>query len=281
MTTNFTFDPKAHVYTLDGKPMTGMTTILGVLGKPALVPWAARMACDYIREHCTQIKFEGDLLHYEVTEEKLKEAQVAHAKKKTDAASKGTDTHALVEEYVEFCIEYKGGAASNIDEDRYLPIADFIAWAIKENIRFLASELQVYSRSLWVAGTMDFLFEKDGKKYIGDLKTYKKLWDRVPMFQCAGYAYLYQEMKAEKLAEKIYSERGYNKLFSEEEGRSHARIESRQETRNLIAGYVVFNLPKERPHDPLEDVKWSFDTEGDTKAFLACVELYRQLANWK
>ena len=265
MTTNFTFDPKAHVYTLDGKPMTGMTTILGVLGKPALVPWAARMACDYIRDNAMVLS-ESVEQTYLATEAILKEAQVAHAKKKTDAATKGTDTHAEVERYINFCIKESGGIPNPVEPHfKGCGIDSFIEWSNRENIKFLASEMQVYSRSLWVAGTMDFLFEKDGKRYIGDLKTYKKLWDRVPMFQCAGYAYLYEEMEGDRLRELTNTD-----ILSEEEMDSFT-----------IAGYVVFNLPKERQHDPLEDVKWSFDTEGDTKAFLACVELYRQLANWK
>lgn len=254
---NFTFDPKEHVYTLDGKPMTGMTTILGVLNKPALVQWAADMAVDYAIENARgcEIVEDGEnkgKKRWFILDETLKEARLAHRKKKEDAAAKGTDTHALVEEYINDCIGYGGEALWSEDflsakgQRYYAPIQAFIDWAQREKIRFLASELQVYSRDLWVAGTMDFLFEKDGKKYIGDLKTYKKIWDRVPMFQCAGYGYLYKEMHGED-----------------------------------IAGYVVFNLPKERAHDPSQDVRWSFDVEGDTKAFMACVELYRQLSNWK
>lgn len=273
MTTNFTFDPKEHVYTLDGKPMTGMTTILGVLGKPALVPWAARMAVEHIEAELLYTINSGFSIA-EITEERwdqiFKEAKVAHAKKKTDAASKGTDTHAQVEDYINDCIENYDGkpyirTKPNTEARDKDPLTHFVKWAMREKVKFLASEMQVYSRSLWVAGTMDFLFEKDGKRYIGDLKTYKKLWDRVPMFQCAGYAYLYEEMEGDRLRELTNTD-----ILSEEEMDSFT-----------IAGYVVFNLPKERPHDPLEDVKWSFDTEGDTKAFLACVELYRQLANWK
>lgn len=242
---NFTFDPKEHVYTLDGKKMTGITTILGVLNKPALVGWAANMAVDYAIENARGVELleEGEnkgKKRWFILDETLKEARTAYARKRDDAATKGTDTHALVESWIN---EQITGNVADID---YTPIRSFQEWAKQENVRFLATELQVYSRELWVAGTMDFLFEKDGKKYIGDLKTYKKLWDRVPMFQCSGYAKLYEELNP---TEKI-------------------------------AGYVVFNIPKERAHDPEQDVRWSFDVEGDTRAFMDCVDLYRRLANW-
>jgi hypothetical protein len=53
MKEGFVFDEKKHLYFYDGKPMTGCTTILGVLAKPALIPWAAKMAVEYIAQHGT------------------------------------------------------------------------------------------------------------------------------------------------------------------------------------------------------------------------------------
>ena len=38
-----TFDAKKHVHTLDGKNLTGVTTVLSVIAKPALIQWAADM----------------------------------------------------------------------------------------------------------------------------------------------------------------------------------------------------------------------------------------------
>ena len=43
----FTFDEKRHRYYLDGKAMTGCTTVLGVIAKPALIQWAADKAAAY------------------------------------------------------------------------------------------------------------------------------------------------------------------------------------------------------------------------------------------
>jgi hypothetical protein len=120
-------------------------------------------------------------------------------------------------------------------------ITPFVNWAVENDIRFLASEKRFYSKSLLVAGTADLIFEKDGKRYVGDVKTFKKLWDRTPMFQCAGYALLAEEMGEPK-----------------------------------FDGYCVLRLSE----DGTFEAKWSYDVEGDTRAFLACVELYRQLNQW-
>ena len=45
------FQPKAHRYRLDGKAVPGVTTILGVLDKPALPKWAAGAVAEYVADH--------------------------------------------------------------------------------------------------------------------------------------------------------------------------------------------------------------------------------------
>ena len=62
--TGFYFDEEKHRYYLDGKQMTGVTTILGVLAKPALIQWAANMAIDSVRGQVAKIATENDGLEY-------------------------------------------------------------------------------------------------------------------------------------------------------------------------------------------------------------------------
>lgn len=241
----FFYRDSDHSYFLDGKRMTGCTTVLGVIAKPALIGWAARMAADY-----ASANINADTPY---TEQELalifEEAKNAHTKKKEEGATAGTDTHTLVEEYVKLMIADQGGKPLEMNDDEthyWLPIKPFIDWAIKEKITFLSSEEKFYSEKYFVAGTADLLIEKDGKRFVADIKTFKKIWDRVPMFQCAGYALMAEEMGQPK-----------------------------------FDGYCIINLPKEREFNEEEDIKWTFDTENDTKAFLAALTIYRQLANWK
>ena len=51
MKPKFEFDSVHHYYTLGGKRMYGVTSVLGVIAKNALIPWASKMACEYVREH--------------------------------------------------------------------------------------------------------------------------------------------------------------------------------------------------------------------------------------
>lgn len=262
----FYFDAKEHNYYLDGKPLTGCTTILGVLAKPALIQWAANQAAgasfnasvqpealeEFRKLSPSNLDFSTEVCRELDKFSFFKEARTAHAKKRDKAAEQGTDLHALVEEYVKDCIQLNSGnAISNwgMAEEKYEPIKKFILWSIHNSITFIASEQKLYSKELWVAGTADLVFEMDGKRFIGDVKTYKKIWDRVPFFQCAGYALMWEE--AHKNAPAINPD--------------------------PIDGYCVLRVGKDGTFDEV----WSYDVEGDTKAFKACVELYRALANFK
>lgn len=239
----FFFRESDHAYFMDGKKMTGVTTILGTIAKPALIGWAARMAVEYVRENFHLALDVNKQVLTEIFEKILNEALNAHTKKKEAGATAGTDTHALVEEYIKKCIAENKGLPFAVNDNN--PILDFQLWAMRQDLRFIASEEKLYSKSMFYAGTADFIFEKDGKRYIGDVKTYKKLWDRVPMLQCAGYGLAWREMNGKD-----------------------------------IDGYCVFNLPKEREFKEEEDVKWSYDVAGDQEGFLAALSLYRVLANW-
>jgi len=230
----FEFDPKTHTYTLDGKPMTGCTTILGVLAKPALIQWAANEAVNHIKkwlENPSTTK-----VTYETVMSILEEARTAHAKFRDKRAKEGTDTHSLIEEWVKLCIkEHEGKPLATWRADTN--IKPFVEWAQKEEVTFLASEARFYSKSLFVAGTADLLFEKKGQRFVGDVKNKKKIYGRESYFQCAGYQIMAQEM-----GEKPFD------------------------------GYCIIRVWE----DQIETL-WGYDVEGDMEAFRACVTIYRAL----
>ena len=242
----FHFRASDHSYFYDGKRMTGITTILGVINKPALVGWAARMAVEYLADHI------GELIgaDKETTERILTDAKNAHTKKKEKAGEAGTDLHALAEGWIKMCIQETDGVPSLPCPAGLEKLRD---WAQSENVKFLESEKKMYSKTWWVAGTVDMIFEKEGKKYIGDIKTQAKIWDRTPFFQMAGYANLYEEMMIEQAIPPTKGKMDY------------------------IDGYCILRVSK----DGSFEAKWSFDVAGDTKAFFACVELFRQLQTFK
>jgi len=238
-TKRFDFDPKKHVYTLDGKPLHGVTTVLGVISKPALIQWAANEAVKHIADTlAADIQAGFDREYFDSV---LSDARYAHRKKKEEAADAGTDVHALVEDYVNECSAQSGNAfVSTHTSTKYAAILPFLAWATSNNIRFLSTEKRMYSERMWVAGTCDLIFEKDGKTYVGDIKTYKKLWDRTPFLQCAAYSLMAEETEGTR-----------------------------------FDGYCILRMK-----DGEFEEKWSFDVEGDREGFLAALKLYKTLQNY-
>lgn len=246
------FDPVKHEYLIDGKRATGVTTVIGVLAKPALIGWAARMVVEHIksvgfhRDAQLPPVFDSGEESWEVTASQLAEAQVAHTKKKEAAGQIGTDSHALVEEYINLCIEAKGIILNvPVTFPRFTPIVKFAEWAYENVEQFLFSERQMFNKDMFVAGTADFgCVLKTGQKLIGDFKTSSGVYGIDYYLQCAGYKIL-----AEAEGDKKYD------------------------------GCVIVRLGKKGPKD--FDVTYNYDTETAEKSFMACLTLYRAQAALK
>lgn len=204
MGVGFEFNPATHRYYLDGVAMTGVTTILGVIAKPQLIKWASDQAVEYIREHIERVidPVDCDLL--------LEEARVAYAMKRDKAADLGTAVHAEVEEYIKCKI---AGIDWGTDNEQ---VNHFIAWADKHNVQFIASEEQVYSKELFVAGTYDFACIIDGRKYLGDLKTANGLYPEY-FYQCAAYRMMCEEMGQTDFKGSILVRIGRDGKFDEDQ----------------------------------------------------------------
>lgn len=241
----FNFEPNTHKYTLDGKKLTGVTTIIGVLDKPALISWAANCAVDFIKENSdTGKKGVDDFWTYSIKEEKLNEARTAWAKKRDKAGDIGTQCHAWIEQY----------AKSKINNTDYTPqyesdqvkkmVEKFIDWADTNKVKFLLSEQKLYSEVHWYAGTVDLVVEIDGKKYVADIKTAKDVYV-TNFIQMGGYDIALKELGKAK----------------------------------DLAGYIVVNIPKELDKDGNAKIK--VETKENVSeyqnAFLHCLALYRML----
>jgi hypothetical protein len=210
----FEFNPLTHRYYLDGVAMTGVTTILGVIAKPQLIKWASDQAVDYIDENLFKTEKNvvdlGEEADCKWVEEKLAEARKAYATKRDKAADLGTAVHAEVEEYIKCKI-------SGIDWFTDNPqVQHFIDWADKHKVEFIASEEQVYSKTLFVAGTYDFACIIDGRKYLGDLKTANALYPEY-FYQCAAYRMMCEEMGQTDFKGSILVRIGRDGKFNEDQ----------------------------------------------------------------
>lgn len=234
----FYFDEAKHYYYLDGKKLSGVTTVLGVIAKPQLIPWSAGVAVDYIDGFVKEVAVHADwdaMLNDGTWDKITKEARTAYAKKRDDAASKGTDTHALIEDLIKEAISVDGYlTVSRPPENKQ--IGYFIDWAVMNQVKFLCSEKKLHSRSMWLAGTADFTCEIDGKRYVGDIKTGKAIYPTY-FVQTAAYRAMLEES----------GEESYH-------------------------GSVIVNLPKD---DKPMEVKYRYDYETDKAAFLGALAIYK------
>jgi len=242
MKKEFIFEPKEHRYTLDGEEMTGVTTILGMIGGGkvgALMQWACNEGVKHVETRVRKvIKDEGLDALGDAWATILKEAKTAHRKKKEDAGTKGTNVHAIIEKRIKEAIAYSNGVISLHKIDEIIQVEHFVTWATENKVKFLTSEMPVYSEKYWYAGTLDFMCEIDGKKFLGDLKTSSGIYSREYFAQCAGYRLAYEEMG-----------------------------------NNGVVGSIIVRCGK----DGKFEVKKSFDYEKDKKVFLASLDLYRNI----
>lgn len=247
---NFKFDPKYHRYYLNGKQLTGVTTIVGIadFGKTdALIPWAVNCAVD---------KLKSILKTGSISDKDLEDSRVAWRDKRDKAGDIGTVVHAIAEDYVKSKINktdfdfYRSFATHteniNIDNEEVKLIKpmfeQFAEWAEEENIEFLLSEQKLYSEKHWYAGTVDLVFRKGGQIYLGDIKT------------------------AFNIKQENYIQMGGYDIMLEELG----KIKD-------CAGYCVINIPKilKKNGRGIRRIKYLKDPENHRNAFLACLHLYR------
>lgn len=205
------FDEATHTYWLDGKRVTGVTTVLGVIAKPALIGWAAREATAYVKKN-KQRFFRPDFSE-EYFDKVLTEASKAYATKRDKSADIGTRVHSMIESFT------KGEQMTEPETKAEKKMVDnFIGWANENKVKFLASEQRVYSREHWYAGTYDFLCEIDGKKYVGDLKTSNAIYGPEFFGQMAAYQMARAEMqKHDDIDARIIVRCGKNGTFETRE----------------------------------------------------------------
>jgi len=237
MDKEYRFNKEKHLHELlvdnKWKSLTGCTTILGILSKPMLIQWSANMAVEYIK---------GELYDKSLMPPKnmldgiFERAKTAHRRKKEEAGQKGTDIHSEIEKLVAGVIGAWGGIIDKDTKSEYPQVQYFIDWAVKNKVKFLETEKGLYSKSLFLGGIVDLVFEIDGEIYIGDIKTGSGIYPE-HFAQCAGYELMLKEM-------------GYGKE---------------------IKGHIILNLKK----DGTFQEKRSVSTEDAKNFFLACVSVYR------
>lgn len=178
------FDERKHAYIWKekGLPVAGVTSILSVLNKPALVQWAANCASKYIQEGYISRAEAGEPLETTGFLSLCQEAKTAHRRVSKEATDIGSTVHAfaesvLVDSRAKMPTDPKAAAGANA----------FLTWFRSHKIEPIHVERMVLSRTWYYAGTVDFYGRIDGEMCVLDFKTSSGLYLEM-LLQLAAYA---------------------------------------------------------------------------------------------
>ena len=190
-------------YDIDGATYPSVTTILQIIGKPQLIPWAARVEREMV------IAEAGKLYERFLDEDpklspgssasfclRLQEAlgkEKAHTKELAKAGEIGTQVHALIEFTLRMELLEKVGPSPALETKAQFAYASWQKW--RQSVRFkpVMVEFTVVSKKYGYAGTADLLAEVDGVLTLVDWKTGKSVYKEAHL-QNAAYRQAVREM---------------------------------------------------------------------------------------
>lgn len=177
-----TFTPGNHQYRLDGKPVTGVTTLIGVLNKEAIPKWAAGAVAEYVAQNADAVEQLRSMGERGMVNA-LKEVPW---KKRDDAGERGTKLHDHAERLLR-------GEDVDVDDELVPVIENALDFLDDWHIEPLLIEFATGHRAAWYAGTGDLIARyrrpDTGATGVGifDWKSGKRIYPETG-WQLAAYA---------------------------------------------------------------------------------------------
>lgn len=170
-----TFDARSHSYTLDGETVPGVTSVIGLLDKPALVTWAARETAAYADEH-------WERLSQLRSADRIAELERARYQSNRKAIVKGHRVHAMAED-----LQHGRDVQVPPELATYVqPVARLLDMWQMESV---ATEQPLAHTEHLYAGTFDSIVKSPKLgTVLMDWKTGKGVYDEVGL-QLAAYRY--------------------------------------------------------------------------------------------
>lgn len=169
----------------------GATSILGILAKPALIQWAANKTSEYVVQNLKEGASKEEI------ERVCLEAKEKHVRLKEEGGDVGTKIHALAEKL------FKGQPIEVPTEPMVLNGFNALReWIAANDVQPIESEKIVFSKSAFVAGTMDLLAAVNGKLAQVDLKSSTGIYPD-HKFQVGGYKFCWEEESGEVIEQNI------------------------------------------------------------------------------
>jgi hypothetical protein len=224
------FEPGPHIYYRfdeEGNRVNidGVTTILDIVNKPFLKPWAAKVAIEYVKAQ--MLLPDGSFKQF-YTEEfmaMLEEAKGQHKVHLDKAADIGHIAHESLEKTIQYAIDNTGGVVLELkaipsDDTPQHEMARSCMnaawdWMKAHNVRWTATERKVYSKEYDFSGTEDGLCIVDSctnlkccgdrvfrnRVSVGDFKSSNQLSETYPL-QVAAYQFAEIEEFGEPLTDR-------------------------------------------------------------------------------
>lgn len=234
-----------HIYTVNNEVVFGVTNIVGVINKPALMYWAVNQAI----ENLTDLWKPGVAYDEIQISEMLGNAKKAHRTTSGRAADIGTIGHDWVHKHIEARMGKKLLPPMPVNPELKEGVKGFLKWEKEHNVEFLLSEKKIYSKKYGFAGTLDIEAKVDGLLSVVDIK---------------------------------FSNSIYQEYFLQATSYLVARIE---ETKQKYPGGIhILRLNKAKPKkgvEPFEAIQKKRPLK-ELRVFLGCLEIYKwQMDNKK
>lgn len=197
---------KGRFYKIGEAQYPSVTTILSVIGKPALINWAANMERAMCLEAAADLYLDlpnGNTPKMSrlafITSLKNRFGKTkAHQKELAKAGEIGTQVHALIEWNIRKDLGQEVGPEPKISEAAMWAFMVWQDWSKKVSFKPMFCEQTIYSTEHQYAGTMDLLAEVDfGEgpvRAVLDWKTGKAIYDEA-LLQNAAYVHAVIEME--------------------------------------------------------------------------------------
>lgn len=169
------FSPASHRYWMDGKPVTGVTTLIkGGLPAPALMYWSAKTVAEYVADN------EGSVEQLRA----MGRGPMVAALKETpwqqrdEAANRGTEVHRLAEQLIH-------GNEVDVPEELAGHVESCVRFLDEWKIEPTLVECSVGNRSHWWAGRLDVI----ANGILWDYKTSRSGIFAETAFQLSAYSH--------------------------------------------------------------------------------------------
>lgn len=160
-----------YIHPVTGSKQPGVTTILGVLDKPALVGWAARSVAEFAADNLDAVTLLG-------RDERVSLMKGAPFRKRDKAGDAGTEAHAYAEARLVM------GIPAN-PQSRAQELVD--AALAYLNPSAVQAEATIWNEAVGYAGTFDGIYTIDGRDYLIDWKSGSGIYSEV-VLQLVAYA---------------------------------------------------------------------------------------------